>query len=456
MSGLTALTWLLVLVGCARTGPAPAPGAEAAVEQDPLEVWTDELVPLVEKHGARRFREPPVVERLTPTTLGELVREESRLISDALYRDTPEEVRRTRAAAEGDVSMRGLFGKYGVFTRKVYLVEETVRAAADDTGLPMADLARVVLAHELAHALQGEQVDNTTLFDRLVDQDHFHGWASVSEGGANVIARRVAEELGLTEAFWAMSRKQGWDQSGLLEPGAYDIWMRYGRGMDALQAVVDAEGMDGFWRWHEAPPASSRALFRPRLYEAEPSTRNMDYAAVLRGVDQVLTRGAWLVTNSRLGEYVLRGEAIRTGKEEAFDAVLEELVDAQILDLTLPDRTGDVRYLQFARPEAARRYLELLRAEQTVEGQILAARLGVTVEVTYGAVPDVAGDASLLRTQRVPTGGGRFLETRTAWVVRGADVVAVNAHRFRPGLRLARTVNAVFENLERVRAGQDR
>lgn len=446
------IVWWM-LCGCARTVP-PSTGAEVVevARQDPLQAWAAELRPLVEKHGGRTFRDELVVERLTPETLGELAREESKLIADSLYRDTPQEVRDARAEAEGAISVRGLFGKYGIFTHKVYLVQDSVSAAAAKLELPMEDLARVVLAHEMAHALQGEQVDNTTLFGRLVDQDHFHGWASVSEGGANVIAKRVADELGLTEAFWAMSSMQGWGREGLLDPGAYDIWMRYGRGMEALDEVLETEGLDGFWAWHESPPASSRALFRPELYSPDVPRRSMDYAAVLQGVDQRLTRGPWMVTNSRLGEYVLRGEAIRTGHEADFDAVLADLVDAQVLDLELPDREADVRYLQFRTPESARAYLTLLRAEQTMEGAHLAKKLGVTVEVTYGVVNDVEGDASLLRTQRVPAGGGRFVETRTAWVVRGADVVAVTAARFRPGLRLANTVGAVFDNLDAQRA----
>ncbi|MCA9569096.1 MAG: hypothetical protein KC656_14710 [Myxococcales bacterium] len=454
---------VLVLLGCPKpaqpVGPPEPTEAVAEIElfsDAELVAWAEELVPLVEKHGGARFREPPPVEAFTVEELRSFAGRESKLIMDMLYRDTPEAVRQAHAEAEAGVSLRGLFGKYGIFTGKVYVVRESLVKVADEQGPEVArNVGRLVLAHELGHALQAAQEDDPAgRIGELMDQDHFHGWSAVSEGGANLIAKGVAEELGLTEAFWTLSRMQGWDQEGLQDPGAYDIWMRYGRGLAMLEEVVRDGGMDAFWAWHHAPPASSSMIFRPDTYSPTPPTRDLDYAAVLRGTDQALTRGAWLAANSRLGEYVLRGEAIRTGKEDELEAVLAHLVDAQRLELTLPDRAGDIRYLRFDGAEVAREYLALLRAEQTVEGQRLARQLGVTVEVTYAPVNDVEGDASLLRTQRIPTGGGSFVESRTAWVARGPDVVQVAAERFRPGLRLANTIEAVFSQLEAVRAPQ--
>ena len=206
--------------------------------------------------------------------------------------------------------------------------------------------------------------------------------------------------------------------------------------------------MDAFWQWHASPPISSSMIFRPDTYSDALPERPSRLDERLRGTEQELTRGAWMTSNTRLGEFSLRGEAIRTGKEAEFEPILSHLVDAQHLDLKLPDRTGDIRVLVFDAPEHAMEYLALLRAEQTVEGQLLAKMLGVTVEVSYNEVKGVEGDASLLRTQRIPMGHGGYRETRTAWVVRDAQVVSVVATGFRPGLRLANTLNAVFDNLD--------
>lgn len=445
---------ILALLGCKKAPPTPptAENAEAPTPADPFSPpnmarWADQIVPLLEKHAERQFERQPAVEVFDPSGYREFLQREAKLVMDAVLKDTPEHVRDQAARAQGGIL--SVYGKYGIYDHKVFLVPEAITSGAEQAEMPVEDLARIILAHELGHALQHDKVDPSTSFERIVDLDHFHSWHAVSEGGANLLALRVARDLGLEHAFWALTEQQGWNRDGMLSPHAYPVWMAYGRGMKSLEEVVATRGMEGFWAWHDAPPARSSMLFDPSSYD--PVVRaTAELADALRGTEQLLTRGEWLTSNTRLGAYELRGDALRTGKEEAFDEVFSHLNDAQHLDLDMPGggRSGDIRILRFDEAQAALDYVGLLRAEQTVEAQFLAKQLGVTVEVSYNEVKGVAGDISLLRTQRVPVGGGSYRETRTAWVARGADIVAVTAVGFRPGLRLANTLNGVFAALE--------
>ncbi len=423
--------------------------------QEALDAYVDEIVPLVEKHAGRKFDEPPPLEVFDPEAFAQYVGRESKLIMDAIYQDTPEPIRQAQADEAAKAQMGGLFGKYGLFDGKTYIVPQSIEmagAALDgEDGSDGADrLAKLVIAHEITHALQNQEYDGRDQLGDIVDLDHFHGWSAVSEGGANYVAYQVAKDLGLEEEFWILSSHQGWGKDGLEQPFAYEIWMRYGKGMEMLTEVVAQGGMEAFWQWHAEPPVSSSMIFRPQTYSTELPERPLELDAVLRGTEQSLTRGDWMVSNTRLGEYALRGEAIRTGKEAELDEVLAHLVDAQHLDLTLPDRTGDIRVLVFDGEQPARDYLALLRAEQTVEGQLLAKMIGRPVEVTYEELSglDVEVDASLKRTQRIQGGSGTWQEEYTAWVVRGPYIVAVTAQNFRPGLRLKRTLVAVLESLD--------
>jgi hypothetical protein len=456
-----ALVWLglIAMPGCKKPAdPAsPVPKGPIRIEapadpwgEEALAAYVDEIVPLVEKHAGRRFDTPPPLEVFDPEAFAEYVGKESKLIMDTIYRDTPEPIRQARADEAAKAQIGGLFGKYGLFDGKTYIVPQSIEMAGEALGEDGPDrLAKLVIAHELTHALQNQEHDGREQFAEIVDLDHFHGWSAVSEGGANFVAYRVAQDLGLEEEFWTLSSHQGWGPDGLEEPFAYEIWMRYGRGMRMLEDVVEAGGMDAFWAWHAAPPISSSMIFRPETYDTALPERPLGLDEVLRGTEQQLTRGEWMVSNTRLGEYALRGEAIRTGKEAELDAVLGHLVDAQHLDLSLPDRTGDIRVLVFDGSEPAREYLALLRAEQTVEGQLLAKMLGRPVEVLYEELSglEVDVDASLQRTQRIAGGSGTWQEQYTAWVVRGPYVVAVQASDFRPGLRLKRTLRAVLDRL---------
>lgn len=440
---------LLLLLGCARTGspPAAAPTVVEPFSAAGIERWAAELVPLVEQAGERSFTEPHPVRFLTPEAFRSFASEEALLVMDRVYAATPRPIRIERAARESDGSLRGLFGKYGLFTGEVYVVHESLLGLEERFGQERAaQMAKVVLAHELAHALQADVYDPTLALDGIVDQDHFLVWTAVNEGGANLIALRVARALGIEDAFWDLARVQGWDADGLQEPGAYDIWMRYGRGMEVLQEVVDTGGMEAFWRWNRRPPLDSAAIFEPDAATWELPESPVDPASLLAGVEQELTRGDWLVASSRLGPWTLRGEALRTGHLEQADRTLAHLRSAWVLDLSLPDRSGDIRHLVFDSPEQARAYVALLRAEATDEARFLAATLGTGVQVEYAAV-EVDGDADLLRTQRVPGASGTALESHTGWVVRGPVVVAVTARGFRPGLRLGRTIAAVFDRM---------
>lgn len=441
---------LLVLGACKKKPPEAPPEPIDPFSQESLEAWRDELVPVLEKHAQRSFSAPPKVAVFDPRAFEDFLRQETELILQATLNDTPEEVR-TRAAAERR-ALGGLFGKYGLYDQTTYVVPESIQRAAREAEVDATELGKVVLVHELAHALQNELVPPEPVLGRIVDLDHFHCWSAVSEGGANWLALQVVREIGIEEAFWELTQFQGWSREGLEEPRAYPVWMSYGKGMETLDQVVQDGGIEAFWTWHAHPPASSSMLFAPETYSADPPTRAADFASVLRGTEQLLTRGDWLVSNTRLGEYDLRGDAIRTNKEAEFEDVLAHLIDAQNLNLEMRGRGGNIGILRFDSPDAARAYVTLLRAEQTVEGQFLAKAMGVTVEVTYSEVQGVEGDASLLRTQRVPMGTS-YKESRTAWVARGNDIVTVTATDFRPGLRLANTLNGVFERLEQSEDG---
>lgn len=441
---------LVAVVSCKK--PIPIEVAAEPVEpwsDAALAAYVDEIVPLVEAHAGRKFSEPPPLRVFDPEAFAAYVGRESKLIMDAIYRDTPEPIRQAKADRQAEQQLGGLFGKFGIFDGVTYIVPASIVRAGEPLGEDGAvNLAKIVIAHEITHALQNQEYDAREQMGTLVDLDHFHGWNIVSEGGANYVAYRVAQDLGLEDEFWHLCTFQGWDRDGMKSPRAYDIWMRYGYGMEMLDTVVESGGMDAFWQWHAAPPVSSSMVFRPETYATELTERPAKLDETLRGTEQQLTQGEWMTSNTRLGEYVLRGEAIRAGKEAEFDTILDHLLDAQHLDLAMSDRTGDIRLMVFDAPEQAMAYLKLLRAEQTVEGQNLAKMLGVTVEVTYAELKGVEGDATLLRTQRVPVGGGRFKEQRTAWAVRGPYVAAVMAKDFRPGLRLANTLNAVLSKLE--------
>lgn len=430
-----------------------------AERADPFSTWNldryvAEIVPLVEKEAGRKFLSPPVVALSTPEVLGQMLREEEELISASVMRDTPPDVRKALAEQHGDVvDGMGFLGKYGLFAKKLLLCRDEIVAAAARTELPVADVTRVILAHELTHTLHDQHVDLAQMVRGLPDQDALWAASGTWEGLATWVSERVATDIGRPEAWVFLASLQGWSPTGLEDRFAYPVWAVYGRGRDAIAWHYDHGGLDEVWAVASRPPVSSRGVFRPETWSVPRTVSPIDYPAVLRTTEQVLTEGPWAVQISTLGEFELRGEAIIGDNEAAFDEVMAHLGEAWVLSGTRPDRTGEIRILEFDAPEWTQRYLDVLRTQQTASASQLAKAIDHEVEVTWTTLDTVAGEPAIGRTSRVAGSGGTFTERHAAWVVRGGTVVVVSADAFRPGLRLGWTVDAVFARLDAARAG---
>jgi hypothetical protein len=442
-------------------GAACAGRTRAAERQDPfsessLERAVRRVVPLVEEAAGRPFLEPPVVALATPEVLAKMVREEEELISSVVLRDTPAEVRAARAEQHARViDGAGLLGKYGIFENTLYLCEASIAEATVQSGRPtsaVGDVAAVVLAHELTHALHDQHSDLERIVRDLADQDALWAASGTWEGLATWVSERVAEELELGDAFTMLAALQGWSPAGLEETDAYPVWATYGRGRDAIAWHFDRGGFDRVWAVATTPPRSSSGVFRPEQWADPRPDPDLDYGAILRGTEQLLTKGEWVVGISVLGEFELRGEAVVGDNEPELDAILAHLAQSWQLTATRPDRSATVRVLHFEDAGWALKYLDALRQQQTADAARLATAVGREIEVHVEPF-DVPGDASILRHAKVTGLGGTVAERHAAWVVRGDTAVVVTAEDFRPGLRLQWAVEEVFRRLDAARTG---
>jgi len=452
--------WILALVSVAfgaepATTEAEAPGAG----RDPfraryLKRALRRVVPAVEEAAGRPFLSPPVVELATNEVFEAMLREESALIYAAVHRDTAPELREriVREARQGIDP--GLLGKYGMFEDKLFLCADNLRRAAAEVEEPPGRLATVVLAHELVHALHDQYADLASLVRALPDRDALWALMGTAEGLANWVEGRAAEELGLQEVHEKMKRLQGWSDDGPLTPEAFAIWSRYGLGSQMIAHHFAEGGLERVWAVATRPPASTRGLFRPETWPAERTAPTLDYAAVLRGTEQLVTRGDWLVAISPLGEGPLHAEAYGAGEPSRVEAVLGHLREAWTLEAVRPDRQAQIRVLVFDGAHGARAYLELLKDNDEGLADRLGTRLEREVDVVTRPFDQVEGDITARRDSVVVGLAGTRLERYAAWVVRGDTLVVVLTEDFRPGLRLGWAIESVFARLEAARAGE--
>ncbi len=457
MVRLTLLAALL-LQGCGPKAKARAEALADPFSDLSLDRYLREVQPLVEASVGRKFEAPLVVVKTERESFEELLIAEQILIYDRVMPDTPPTIRKEMAEASASMMSRGILGKFGLLDKKVYLPAESLALAIQMSQTDpehTAGWTKLILAHEITHAMEDQEIDLLALLDTIRDEDALRSAAGTWEGLATLVEEDVARELGLMEHYDELIALQGWSREGLEDVGAYETWATYGQGRDFIAHHRSQGGLDQMWKVMRHPPPASGMLFRPESWAPEIDPPAMDYAAILRGTDQLLSKGEWIIANSVLGEFSLRGEAIQSADEEDLDRILAHLEDAQTLKLHRLDRQGIIRLMVFEDDSWPAQYLELLRREETAAAVAVAESQDVAIEVVYQPLDELqerlGADAAILRTQRIPIGGGRHRESRGAWVARGDVLVVVQAIDFRPGLRLGRTVEGVFSSLDDAR-----
>ena len=214
-----------------------------------------------------------------------------------------------------------------------------------------------------------------------------------------------------------------------------------------IEEFMSRGGLGATWQPIIAPPATTTMLFRPETYAPEYAL-NDQYAEVLTGVEQKLTKGEWAVVNSHLGEYTLRTDTAGLD-EKSVNEVLAHLVNAHRIEAIRDDRKADIRILDFDEVEAPKRYLDLLIAgqEAMANARSSPARKWTVTVKPYDAI---SGDA-VVRRVIAPVGAhASAIETQSVWVLRGKRLVVVNVYGFRPGLRMNWALEEVFTRLDSI------
>jgi len=458
----------------AQRAPDPssaAPRLELPVIEDfeqitdaELQGLADLLIPYVERAAGASFRDKPRALRGDTQELGAIVASETRMVLDLIY-DLPDHAI-DRMASGADAPIMGLLGKYAPATGAVYLVPSTVASLGEDQ-VQRLEAAAIILAHELAHALQDQVAGTEASLKTLQDYDHFDGWRGITEGHANWVTLRVAREVGLEDAFWRTSRAQGWGPDGLIEPAMFQIFMLYGQGMAMAEHHAAKGGPDRLWEILRAPPRSTTMLFRPERY-APAIDGQVELSGVLRGIEQLLTAGIpWVPADTILGEGALRQGLIGLPAERVDSALagIEWGFERRFFHQgggSAGARSAAVRVLQFRDATSAVAVLDLL-----TEGLDAQARARTELEVELAKVnPDfrprvwsveahpydkVQGDRVVLQIVGPTSPSGARLsreEEQALWVVRGRRATVVSVSGFRPGNRLDRAVVEIFERLE--------
>jgi hypothetical protein len=264
------LVWLLALIRPVWAGEADGDAAR-------LRALAAELTPVLETVAGQRFRTPPVVRtvsraRLERTLARELERQYAPLLPDR----TPEEVRVAMDSAAA--AMSGfLVAKYALDEREVWVVPENVDDLADLLDLPSLRseaVLRVMLAHELAHALDDQVYSLRPLLEGAKTFDQLQINTAIVEGHAQFMAARVADRLGQRDAFADFERailylrwEEGEEGLNFVQRQFQaTIRFTYVEGRKFFEALAAKGGLEAVARVFAQPPKEADQILQPERY----------------------------------------------------------------------------------------------------------------------------------------------------------------------------------------------
>ena len=424
---------LVLLCSCA---PKPLPPVVVESPEDltveVLQRWMREILPLIEQAAGREFVNEPFVRVSTPAEMDRVVREEVLMIMSLQYPDVSKNEISGRLPAN---LSGGIAGKYGIFTEVMYVDLPSIFAMGRRGGSSIEVASKLLLAHELTHALQGQVAGVGEAFANVSSVDEMEALRALTEGHAEFVTRAVGEAMGAADAARAMDEAQGWtDESGPSMEAVFPIWFAYGQGRVYMDGLYERGGTEAQWAALEEPILQTAPIFGQAPREALDDADLVPLKAIVEGLERRLGDGKWFALGSPVGELTLRQGFYVANRDPlaAFSAVR----GGWTRSAELRDREVGLSVLLFDDAAAARQFVEWVpQASNVVSSRALEL-----------------GDSGM-HVVRQPTFNGATMtgvdtETSIYAVARGSRVALLHCSRFRPGLRAQEVLTAMLERME--------
>jgi len=256
----------------------------------------DELVRAAETVRQLKLRRPVGIEIEDGEAIAESLRdqieeaeiERARVIYGSLgLLDTESDLQSMFAAVLGEQ----VIGYYDPETRRLVVRDSVMDALADEVTSERAQEARLVLVHELVHALQDQRLDLGKSFelDRTADGDN--AFRSVVEGDATLamLAHALRQQgIPLSAAAGGIRQMGSYlDLNGLVRGEKLDdapaivrvtLIAPYLRGLQFVAAVQERGGWPAVNNAHRRPPVSTEQVLHPEKYFDREATERVEVA----------------------------------------------------------------------------------------------------------------------------------------------------------------------------------
>jgi hypothetical protein len=321
------LTWVCVTVLLVMVSVLPSQAVRSLDDED-LQKLVRELRPTVEKVCGRKFAREPVAFVADSGDMMRVFRVELEPQLAEIYKGQPASRIRRALQLRADLLGLGVIGKYELASGEVLIVPGRVAQNLKVLGLTDLDewsVLKLFLAHELVHALQGQEIDFGKRYAEITQTDLIHSLVMRTEGHAVMCSEMVMGELGLIPAIDAGravlrgTTKELEGLGSLLAGRATRCRpaLLYLSGADLLYDEFERGGMDQVWKVLKSDRQLTQ-LLRPRT-----KLRPIAYhQKCFEGIGDRFGGRTWCVGSAALSEIDRLSENY-SAREEALAALGE-------------------------------------------------------------------------------------------------------------------------------------
>lgn len=435
----------------------PASPARFGLTESEVQACVAEVVPHIERIMGRRFKSlPPVVvddeEAVARIFAGDL---------EPTFRQAnpqiPEAELPAAVLAEARQKLPEILGKYGLKAEKLALMPSHLGATMAQFHINPKHgpgIMRLLIAHELTHALQAQNVDVQALLTRSATEDATGACTAVIEGQAMFVQDRVAEALQLNAAAEQYSK--------IFSPGHVDpedadsrdqaVYQEfiYLTGKRFVEYFYEKGGADRLWEILAHPPLMTSMISRPETYSPTPPQRP-DLGKVFAPLTAEFSGKQWTVEEHDLGEIHVR--AIHaTAEKPAVDHFAQGMLAARTLS-ALAEDGGEVQAIVFVMRggKAAVQAVEFLSA--SIGQELKAQRADDAVRVKESSetkFTDSPSDASRYHILVLADANDqKILDKRVVLVARGSAVLQLTTADYTfPKEKLGKLVDGILQATE--------
>lgn len=316
-----------------------------AFTREQANAYAQELIPLVEEAAGRKLKLVPAIRLVNREELARvLARELQPQLKNLLPKLKEVEVKRA-AQAQAQFLAPVLLGKYGTEDKVLYLLPRNLHPLLKLLRMDekhSVSIVKLVIAHELTHALQDQEVGLQEKFCQVKGLDESQAVNATIEGHAVFIQYKVGQALKLGETVREYSKLLAAGAVKFEDPALELLNQRisaqfeqiYLGGKKFVEYHHKKGGNELIWRILAAPPVETSMIAAPETYSPVRKERP-DYAKLLEGLEKEFGERDWVVRNVEMGQMMLRSSyaGLDASKREE---MVSKLVHGQALIVVCP------------------------------------------------------------------------------------------------------------------------